>query len=79
MCFGKGDPNSKQGAPSGDNGSSPSYSSSSVASRSKDRDTKSQTLVTSSRPRARTDVRTNERSLGARMFSSVKQSLFRRG
>ena len=31
------------------------------------------------RPKARSDVKTSERSLGARMYSSAKQSLFRKG
>ena len=83
MCFGKGDPNSKQGAPSGDNGSSPDYSSSSVSNRDKDesaeRDDKTPTPVSSRRPRARTDVRRSERSLFSRAASNVRQSLFPRG
>ena len=83
MCFGKGDPNSKQGAPSGDNGSSPDYSSSSASSRGRDdsteRDDNTPTRVSSRRPRARTDVRRSERSLFSRAATNVRQSLFPRG
>lgn len=81
MCFGKGDPNrraTQRTENSYDHRSSSEKANDAAAAAPKP-STRSSQPTRGSRPRARTDVRSNERSLLSRTFSSARQTFFPRG